>query len=827
MRFLAQCDTYYEREIAMLCPYCGNQVADGTSTCPYCTAQIGPRPTNQSAGATPKPDFKWQTDYRVSTFEQGGGQAPDPSQPLSAANAATNQAAPQQQTPPYANYQHAAGHHAPAQPANQGQAAQQNAADTSQQPAPKKGKGGKTAALVILAIILVAILGALGFKACTGGLASWVEEQNGQSQTVGSHQNSGLQPASGAVTGGEAEGMSAPGDETWTVLFYVCGSDLESEKGLATFNLNELVATDLGDKVTFAIETGGARQWQNATVDERYLTRYQLDGRGFNQVSQLPSASMAAESTFADFLNWGTKTYPADHYMLVVWDHGGGSLSGVCLDEIYPYDSRGHLDTLTLQEMESALSSNGTKFDVIGFDTCLMACYETANILSPYADYLVASEEVEPGTGWDYSTWPEWLASNTAASGAQVGVVICDSFYNKCVAYRAADMATLSVIDLSKMNALSDAFDAASREFALATDDPNALRALYNGSIETACFGGDSQQNLVDMGGLMKNVSSVTGSQSDKVITCIDDAVVYQVHGRSHPDVSGLSLFYPLNSSDSREFDDFLDVACNVPYAQFVAVMYNQYDTINWTAYSNAVPLGTQPLESDDMQFSFTESINDSGEIEITVTDGVENIAAVSMELALLLEDEKIIVYMGTDRNINGSVSSGVFSDNFYGDWMGIDGNAVSAILLEAGDGYNMYAIPILLNGEPSNLIAYYSYSENAYEIICACPVIGEEGLASKDLRALEEGDKIEFQFTAVSLETDETFTFEMGEVTWSDSVTMEDVDLGDGAWLYRFVMTDVLGDDHYSDMYVQNAQGDQITVETLEEYFDEIGFEL
>lgn len=36
---------------------------------------------------------------------------------------------------------------------------------------------------------------------------------------------------------------------------------------------------------------------------------------------------------------------------------------------------------------------------MVGFDTCVMGCVEVAQALAPYADYLVASEDLEPGTG--------------------------------------------------------------------------------------------------------------------------------------------------------------------------------------------------------------------------------------------------------------------------------------------------------------------------------------------------------------------------------------------------------------------------------------------
>ena len=47
----------------------------------------------------------------------------------------------------------------------------------------------------------------------------------------------------------------------------------------------------------------------------------------------------------------------------------------------------------------------GVKFDFVGFDACLMATYEMAAHMASYADYMVASEELEPGIGWNYQGW--------------------------------------------------------------------------------------------------------------------------------------------------------------------------------------------------------------------------------------------------------------------------------------------------------------------------------------------------------------------------------------------------------------------------------------
>ena len=69
----------------------------------------------------------------------------------------------------------------------------------------------------------------------------------------------------------ESYELGAPEDvgdssDTWTVLVYMCGSDLESEAGLATDNLIELTGSELGNNVNFVIQTGGASKWRNNII---------------------------------------------------------------------------------------------------------------------------------------------------------------------------------------------------------------------------------------------------------------------------------------------------------------------------------------------------------------------------------------------------------------------------------------------------------------------------------------------------------------------------------------------------------------------------------
>ena len=143
---------------------------------------------------------------------------------------------------------------------------------------------------------------------------------------------------------------------------------------------------------------------------------------------------------------------------LVFWNHGGGSVGGVCLDERTG-------NSLSLNDITNAFtkvygsSESNSPFEMIGFDACMMASYDTANAWKGITRYMTASEESESGNGWDYTRWVGALANNPYMSGAELGRVICDSYMKGCREYGTADTATLSVIDISKIPALGRAYE--------------------------------------------------------------------------------------------------------------------------------------------------------------------------------------------------------------------------------------------------------------------------------------------------------------------------------------------------------------------------------
>ena len=267
-------------------------------------------------------------------------------------------------------------------------------------------------------------------------------------------------PATAPEPAPQAEAEMPRGDvaETWTLCLYLCGSNLESKQGWATRTLEELTGARVPNNVTVAIQTGGSREWQNDTVSAEETGRYVIENGTLTPVETAPAASMGEAETLAEFLRFCAERYPADRTAVVLWNHGGGPLRGACFDE------QNGFDALSLAELDAAFAAgrearDGKRYDIIGFDACLMSSLETAAQLADDGDYLVASEEIEPGAGWDYTA--PLAAMGRYAAPADVAKAVCDGYMQKCDSRGKGAAATLAAIDLGKIGAVSAALDAA------------------------------------------------------------------------------------------------------------------------------------------------------------------------------------------------------------------------------------------------------------------------------------------------------------------------------------------------------------------------------
>ena len=372
----------------------------------------------------------------------------------------------------------------------------------------------------------------------------------------------------------EQETSATMGEKgSWTIFVYLCGTDLESpmfKGGSATDDIKEMKAATADDRIRFVIQTGGTTFWHNGDMDEDMNQRFVIEGGKLIKVSEEDRVSMGKTSTLAEFLKWGVKNFAAEKMGVVLWDHGGGSIEGVCWDE---YDE----DCLTLREIDAALLSvyktMTDKFEFVGMDACLMGTAEMANIAASYARYMYGSEEMEPGGGWDYTEIGNYLARNPGADGAELGKIVSDSYLASCKKQGDSEIATMSVIDLSKVDKMVESFNTFAKSMYDSAANSATFSAMSKKITKIDNFGGNNKSegytNMVDYGGLLTACADyTTGSQ--EALAALRDCVVYSVHGSDHPNASGLAIYYPLEVQTQAELKTFESVCLSPYYLSYV-----------------------------------------------------------------------------------------------------------------------------------------------------------------------------------------------------------------------------------------------------------------
>lgn len=641
--------------------------------------------------------------------------------------------------------------------------------------------------------------------------------------------------------------------DSWTILIYLCGTDLESNGlGYATGNLQELFDVTYNENVKIIVQTGGTIDWQQPGIKPDRLERFIVEDGGLKKVGEAKLASMGDGNTLYEFLSWGVHAYPADRTGVILWDHGSGSIGGVVYDEVYSYDS------LSLLEMDDAFRrvyyEMDCDFEFIGFDACLMATIEVANIAASYANYMIASQEYEGGAGWDYDVFAQYLVDTPTANGMQVGTVICDSFAEKSCAESESTDYTLSVIDLDKVDKLLYAFDTVAKKMSESTNKPEIVSELAKGAFASDRFGAYSEyegySNLIDLGIYTLNVSQTVGGAAANAITfALKDAVVYKVCGEDHKDATGLSVYYPL----LPEYEGLSTISgiCVSPYYLIYidAITYgstgeniteynSDYWDDNYGGYYGDY-YGDESSENedwytcwdehweeydtqdnDDFDFSAEESsmiqyavsphMSDDGYYTLTIDeDSIDYVQGVYCTIfADMGNDEQI--YLGMDSDVSVDWNTGVVEDSFYGYWPSLpDNQHLEVILVNETDEYNLYSIPILLNGEETNLRIKWVWddpydSENnygSYQVVGAWDGIDTDtGMAAKDTIPIVAGDVITPMYVSYNSATDVTTNVYGEEYTVTEEFYIDAKKLDAGDYYYCFELVDIFGTSLYTD---------------------------
>ncbi len=618
--------------------------------------------------------------------------------------------------------------------------------------------------------------------------------------------------SSGDLSITRAKKKDAPMGNTgsWTIFVYLCGTDLESEdeNGMATDDLDQMIQAKGSGNVRFVVQTGGTSEWMNNVVSNKSCERYVIANQNIERVDAVPLRSMGESSTLSDFLTWGVENYPAEKMGVVFWNHGGGSITGVCFDELHDDDS------LSLLEINQALSKTYEKmsdrFEFIGFDCCLMGSVESANILATYARYFYGSEEMEPGSGWNYTTIGSYLAENDQADGAALGKVVADSFYAECEAIWQESECTFTVVDLDKFDAFAVAFnDYAKKLYEAASGD---LAGVVRGAQSADNFGGNNRSegytNMVDVGGIIEKCSSYADGTS--ALEALKNCIVYNKNGETHAGASGLSIYYPLQVQGSNEIGIFSGVCISPYYLSLVDMVARGYsdqgysndaffdDEGDWVIHNGSndyfddsyfdYDYGDEE-ESELISFAQEPSSTQDGFGFVLSRDSLEYTSSVVAYVFYEVDDETLICLGETD-DIYADWDKGEFRDNFDGYWLSLpSGDLLTMFVADWGDDYTVYTSPILLNGEPTNL-RVRQYLDYSTVVEGVWDGIDDNGCSDREIRPLKKGDKIEPVYYL-----DDDSEMYGDSYTWKDGDQLDYAFLPEGVYYYGFEIDDCYGD--------------------------------
>lgn len=318
-----------------------------------------------------------------------------------------------------------------------------------------------------------------------------------------------------------------PGSEQKTaVLIYAVASDLESKLGMLSMDINEILDAPTTN-IEILMQTGGTKNYRNTQLHDGATQRLRITDNSLTDITVLEDVNMCERQTLEDFLVYAKENVVADRYVLVMWDHGEGTLGGFGRDELNGDAS------LSLADMKSAMGAFGEKFDLIVFDACLMGTLETAYTLKDVGEYMIASEDITPTDGIYYTTWLNSLSADPKLTTHELARLIVDSFVVHAPQNREDVM--MSVIRLDKVTALTDEV---TRMLEKLGANVSAAKLLAMGLTPYGDNEGNDQYDLIDA------FNALDMDISDLAVA-LEGALYYKrsaVEGK----YSGMAIYLPL-----------------------------------------------------------------------------------------------------------------------------------------------------------------------------------------------------------------------------------------------------------------------------------------
>jgi clostripain len=379
------------------------------------------------------------------------------------------------------------------------------------------------------------------------------------------------------------------GSKAWTVILYQDADDQVLEQDIFTdFNEAERIGSNEQVNIVAQLDRfrgafSGDGNW--STTRRYYVTQDNDLNTIHSQVLAEGEANMSDPATLVDFATWAIQTFPADHYMLILSDHGMGWPGG--WTDPSPQSSTSERapiaqaigNAMYLDMVDDALGeirqqAGIDKFDIIGMDACLMGQLEVLSALEPHARYAITSEETEPSLGWAYTAFLQTLVKDPGMNAADLSKLVVQSYisddqritdsqaraeflYQMGAGAASADQlaqllgkdATLAAFDLSKVSALMSSVN--DLAYAMENVDQSTIAGARSYALSfTSVFGKSVPPAYIDLGNFVQILAQQSGDAtiqqfSNQVLSSIRQTLIAEKHGSSKRGATGVAIYFP------------------------------------------------------------------------------------------------------------------------------------------------------------------------------------------------------------------------------------------------------------------------------------------
>lgn len=603
-------------------------------------------------------------------------------------------------------------------------------------------------------------------------------------------------------------------------------SDGELSGGAGSEILRKVMACPPPENVKFVLQPGGSKAWKSNLINPNRTQRFVYDSQGMHKVYEGHLSNMADPRTLVDFLTFCEEEYPADHTMLVMFNHGNAAF-GYGRDAIYLEDN------LTLKEMRWAfeqvytLDEENPPIDIIGFDACIMASMEVANTLNGVASYMVASEEVQVGYGWDYTIIQNRLRENPRMNPLQLSRVAADSYMDPHAkdSVRSGTASDLcSVLDLRYADDLYQAYsDFASAALEQSTQYAGTAAYLGKTANKAIRFGAHKQTeyNTLDLGMFMQGMEDMLQEEAQAVLKVLDDMVLYNRRGNLVTDATGITVYYPATVSSLAALQKavkYIEQVCDDPairalyyYKVAGCLPEEMQGYVAEQGYGEILPMNPQPLKA--LQKTNVTLLED-GNMILPLTDEVATITQEYRYHLLQVDENGIARRLGDSSylliNENGELQSA-----FDGRWVEIDGTQLMVKVVSGTPTSVRFMAPVMHNGTRSSLLLGADLETQQWYVIGVQSFKEETSdidvMIDRNTKLLNVGDTLIPVYEEYDIHTGVGTQITGRSITWKEDSKVEEGQLPDGDYMSYISLVDARGDVY--DMQVISFEMDEGTM--------------